>query len=163
MRLLAALFLLLAALPARAEERVLDLPTGRGENVMRVLLLAPAGPPRGALVLLAGGDGSLDMTPAGGIRNLGGNQLVRTRNAYVAAGWLVAVPDMPLDTWRGRPYSRMGAEHAAGAGLVLDDDGLAEVAGERLAEGAHLHVRGAAGRPGHHQAQRPPGQLRQGG
>ncbi len=117
-RLLLAL-LLLAALPAQAEERVLDVATGRGENVMRVLLLAPAGTPRGALVLLAGGDGSLDLTPEGRIRNLGGNQLVRTRNAYIAAGWLVAVPDMPLDTWRGRPYSRLGAEHAADLGQVV--------------------------------------------
>ena len=103
MRRLAALLavLLLAALfaggPAGAADRVVDLPTGRGENVMRVLLLAPAGPPRGALVLLAGGDGSLDMAADGSIRALGGNQLVRTRTAYVAAGWLVAVPLIGID------------------------------------------------------------------
>ena len=111
--------LLLMASPARAADRVVDLPTGRGENVMRVLLLAPAGPPRGALVLLAGGDGSLDLAPDGSIRSLGGNQLVRTRAAYVAAGWLVAVPDMPLDTWRARPYGRLGAEHAADLGRLV--------------------------------------------
>ncbi len=105
--------------PAAAAERVLNLATGRGESMLRVLVLEPAGPPRGALVLLAGGDGSLDLAEDGRIRALGGNQLVRTRADYVAAGWLVALPDMPLDTWRRRPYGRLGPEHAADLGLLV--------------------------------------------
>jgi pimeloyl-ACP methyl ester carboxylesterase len=124
MRWRLALLVLLAALPvavgpAWAEDRVLDLPTGRGENVMRVLLLAPAGPPRGAVVLLAGGEGSLDLSAEGTIRSAGANQLVRTRADYIAAGWLVALPDLPLDIWRERGNGRISAAHAADLGQLV--------------------------------------------
>ena len=118
-RLAALLLMVLAALPARAAERVLDLPTGRGETMMRVLLLAPEGTPRGALVLLAGGDGSLDLSAAGTIRGAASNQLVRTRADYVAAGWLVALPDLPLDIWRERDRGRISAAHAADLGQLI--------------------------------------------
>jgi dienelactone hydrolase len=120
MRWMATLaLLLLLARSAVAAERVVELATGRAEGHFRVLLIAPAGPPRGAVILLAGGDGSLDLSETGSIRALANNLLVRTRAAYAAAGWLVALPDLPLDIWRARPGSRVSAEHAADLGQVV--------------------------------------------
>lgn len=120
MRTLLALLLVLAlALPARADPRVVEIATGRGGAMFRVLVLAPAGPAKGGVILLAGGDGSLDLSETGAIRSLAGNQLVRTRGDYVAAGYLVALPDLPLDVWRDRGRGRIGAAHAADLGQVV--------------------------------------------
>jgi pimeloyl-ACP methyl ester carboxylesterase len=71
------------------------------------------------VVLLAGGDGSLDLSAAGTIRGAATNQLVRTRADYVAAGWLVALPDLPLDIWRERANGRVSAAHAADLGQLI--------------------------------------------
>ena len=114
---LAALLLALLQ-PQLAAAEVLTLPTGRGEATLRVLVLPPSGPPRGAVVLLAGGDGELGLTEAGTISSLAGNQLVRTRADYVAAGYLVALPDMATDSWRRRG-ARVSPEHAADLGKVV--------------------------------------------
>lgn len=58
-------------------------------------LLKPAHP-RGALVLLAGGDGRIGVGADGAIARTG-NQLVRTRAAYAARGFAVLVPDCCVD------------------------------------------------------------------
>jgi hypothetical protein len=55
-------------------------------------LLMPGGRPRGAIILLAGGDGQIGVGGDGSIAR-GGNQLVRTRRAYAARGFAVLVPE----------------------------------------------------------------------
>src|SRR5438445_11808522 len=62
----------------------------RGQRV-RAVLLKPANP-RGAVILLAGGDGRLDITPAGEITKLRFNQLVPTRALYQRSGYVTPVP-----------------------------------------------------------------------
>lgn len=47
----------------------------------------PKGKPRGSIILMPGGDGDLGITSAGEITSLTGNQLIRNRRAYVAAGF----------------------------------------------------------------------------
>ena len=56
------------------------------------VLLKPKGEPVGSLVLMAGGDGRIGVGPGGTIAR-GGNQLVRTREAYAARGFAVLVPE----------------------------------------------------------------------
>lgn len=85
MRIAVAAILLLAwAQSAWAQsERVVEIPS-RGEAI-RALLLQPA-QPTGFVILLAGGAGRLDIGSDGSVAALRGNQLVRTRAAYAAAG-----------------------------------------------------------------------------
>jgi len=64
----------------------------RGQKV-RAVLLKPANP-KGAVILLAGGNGRLDITPGGEITKLRFNQLVRTRALYERAGYVTLVPDI---------------------------------------------------------------------
>jgi dienelactone hydrolase len=64
----------------------------RGQKV-RAVLLKPSNP-KGAVILLAGGDGRLDITPGGEITKLRFNQLVRTRALYERAGYVTLVPDI---------------------------------------------------------------------
>src|SRR6266581_8484496 len=64
----------------------------RGQKV-RAVLLKPANP-KGAVILFAGGDGRLDITPAGEITKLRFNQLVRTRALYERSGYVTLVPDI---------------------------------------------------------------------
>ncbi len=122
MRLLLLLaLLLLPAAGARAAEQVVDLPTRPGQHV-RLLLDRPAGTPRGAVVLLAGGHGHLGLSPQGQIGWGEGNMLVRSRAHYVAAGFVTAVPDMGSDIpigQRGRFDYRASPEHAADIGTII--------------------------------------------
>ncbi len=67
-------------------------------------LLKPANP-KGAIVLLAGGDGSIGVGPNGTIAREG-NQLVRTRAAYAARGFAVLVPDCCVDVAAAVQYMR---------------------------------------------------------
>jgi hypothetical protein len=64
------------------------------------VLTMPKGKPRGSIILMAGGDGSLGITSTGEITRLRGNQLVRTRSNYAAAGFAT----LTLDSW-GSPAS----------------------------------------------------------
>ncbi len=75
--------------PARAAETV---------NVggVSAVLLKPKGAAVGSLVLMAGGDGRIGVGPGGTVAR-GGNQLVRTREAYAARGFAVLVPDLGVD------------------------------------------------------------------
>jgi len=63
------------------------------------VLLRPNSPV-GSVILMPGGDGSINPGPSGEINSLIGNQLVRTRNAYVAYGLAVLVADADLDLAR---------------------------------------------------------------
>lgn len=113
--------ILIFAIPAKALEVVVDIPT-RGET-MRVLVDAPdnAG---AAVVLLAGGAGRLDISASGRIASLHGNQLVRTRAAYAKAGFIAATPDIAesLKERDGgvRSGYRWAAEQAADLGALVE-------------------------------------------
>lgn len=62
----------------------------------RAVLLKPA-KPRGSVILLPGGDGHIGAGANGVITRLQGNQLVRTRQAYLAHGLAVLVADAGTD------------------------------------------------------------------
>ena len=61
-----------------------------------VVLLRPHAP-RASVILMPGGDGSINAGPGGAIGRLKANQLVRTRNAYLAHGLAVLVIDARTD------------------------------------------------------------------
>ena len=58
----------------------------------RSVLIKPASP-RGSVILMPGGSGSISAGPGGTIGSLGGNQLVRTRQSYAASRLAVLVLD----------------------------------------------------------------------
>ena len=114
---LLVLLLVASALPAWAAESVLTL-TPRSGATLRVLVDRPAAPV-GSVVLMAGGDGMLDLDAQGNIGSaLRGNHLVRTRAAYAAAGYAVFVPDVASDQRGTRGY-RFGADDANDVAAVI--------------------------------------------
>lgn len=100
LRMILLLVTLLASLavPARADEAV-QLSGGYG------LLNAPRAP-RAAVVLVPGGNGYLGIRPDGQFSALGGNQLVRTRKAYAAAGVASLVIDSGVSVASAVDYLR---------------------------------------------------------
>ncbi|MGE0717386.1 MAG: alpha/beta hydrolase [Alphaproteobacteria bacterium] len=116
---LAAALLLLANSAFAQAARVVDVPT-RGTTV-RALLLLPA-TPVGSVILLAGGHGRLDLAADVRIGWGSGNQLVRTRAAYAAAGYATLVPDIAEDlkTWDGVAQGyRFSAQHGRDLGALV--------------------------------------------
>ena len=100
-------------------EKVVEIPS-RGVKV-RALLSEPANPV-GSVVLLAGGQGILAISPDGKIGWGAGNQLVRTRAAYARAGFATIVPDAAPDmgTQKSpRNGFRWSAEHGRDIGAVV--------------------------------------------
>ena len=81
------LFLLASPLHAQTEPSVTTVQTGG----VKAVLIKP-GKPIGSIILLAGGDGRIGVGE-GGVIARQGNQLVRTRMAYVSKGFAVLVPD----------------------------------------------------------------------
>ncbi|MDI3470101.1 MAG: hypothetical protein OJF62_002164 [Pseudolabrys sp.] len=86
-------------LPAHADETI----TVGGA---RAVLIKPHGTTKGSLILMAGGNGRLDISAGGEIGSLKGNQLVRTRHAYAARGFAVLVPDATIDVATAVKYMR---------------------------------------------------------
>lgn len=113
------LLLLGAGTAARAED-VAEIPTRPGISV-RALVDLPGGA-NGAVVLLAGGHGHLQLTAGGAIGWGGQNALVRTRSLYRRAGYAVAVPDLAPDMVAGVgvvPGYRLSPAHAQDLGAVI--------------------------------------------
>jgi len=112
---------LLAALSVRAQEapRVVDIPTRAGVT-QRLLVLTPA-QPKAAVVLFAGGHGGLQLAPDGRPGWGGGNFLVRSRELFVAQGFMTIVIDAPSDRQRDPFLSgyRQTAEHVADVKAVI--------------------------------------------
>lgn len=100
---------------AIAAEKVVDLPVR--SSTQRVLIDVPANPV-GSIVPLAGGTGDLNIAENGRIGSLSGNQLIRTRANYVAAGFAVAVPDIATDLKNSRAY-RADARHGSDIAAVI--------------------------------------------
>jgi len=112
-----ALLLIATALPAWAAESMLTL-TPRPGVTLRVLVDRPAAPV-GSIVLMAGGDGVLDLDARGNIGSgLRENHLVRTRAAYVKAGYAVFVPDIASDQRGTRGY-RFTTDYANDLAAVI--------------------------------------------
>jgi hypothetical protein len=127
------------------------------------VLLRPAGNPRGSIVLLSGGDGQIGVGPDGSVA-FGGNQLVRTRQAYASQGYVVLVPEGEASVPAAvnymaqlkRPVALVGTSRgtqraargiAAGArpdALVLTSGFLSPQSGQ----GVNIHVMGVVGSPG---------------
>ncbi len=94
--------------------RVVDIPT-RASVTQRFIYIAPSGPPKASVILMAGGHGGLQITDGGGFAGGGGNFLVRTRQQFADAGLAVAVIDAPSDK-QSPPYlsgNRQRPEHRA--------------------------------------------------
>lgn len=114
-RLLPALLLWpLATLPAAAQ-KVIDLPTRPGVT-QRFLLITPDSP-KAAVVLFAGGGGSLNIRDNGDIPR-GSNFLVRSRQLFADQGFAVAVVDTPSDR-RDLNGFRQTPEHTADIRAVI--------------------------------------------
>jgi hypothetical protein len=88
-RTLAALAILSAGVGSVGAQSVTGVSVG---GVSAALLMPAGGKARGAVVLLAGGDGQIGVGPDGSLARQG-NQLVRTRKAYAARGLAVLVPE----------------------------------------------------------------------
>jgi hypothetical protein len=90
LRPMIAALLIVLAFPALADETV----TVGGAQAA---LIKPHGAAKGSIILMAGGDGLLNIGANGSIGKLKGNQLVRTRHDYAARGFAVLVPDRAVD------------------------------------------------------------------
>lgn len=103
---------------------VVTLPAHRAAQLQYVVAGPEAPQPgRGALVLLAGGDGVLDLDAQGCPRLLTGNSLVRSAPLFRAAGWATVLVDAPSDHRQedGLAAFRASAEHADDLGRVIAD------------------------------------------
>jgi len=78
-----------------AHAQVMDIATRPGVT-QRVLIIAPP-EPKAAVILLAGGNGGLQITPQGSFKYLGGNFLIRMRQAFADQGLTVVIVDAPSD------------------------------------------------------------------
>ena len=112
---------LVAFLPqagAQTVQAVVDIPTRPGVTQRLLVLTPPVA--KAAVVLFAGGNGSVQIFPNGSIKREG-NFLVRTRQLFADQGLLVAVIDTPSDRDRA-PYLagfRQTPEHAADVKAVI--------------------------------------------
>jgi hypothetical protein len=84
-----------------APERAVDIPTRPGVTQRLLLLQVPQA--KAVVVLFAGGDGGLRLTPEGDIGALRNNFLVRARRLFAAQGLSVALIDAPSDR-QSSPY-----------------------------------------------------------
>jgi dienelactone hydrolase len=117
-------FLMTAPAFAQSEKTVeID---SRGQHV-RALLLMPAGEPVGSVILMAGGNGRLDLGEDGRIWSLINNQLVYTRALYAKAGYVTLVPDLAPDLKIEKDNKadvvegyRAGAPHAQDIGAMVE-------------------------------------------
>ena len=113
----ALLGMMFPALPAFAADTLLTL-SPRPNASLRVLVDRPAHP-IGSVVLMAGGDGVLDIDSQGRIGSgLDANHLVRTRSLYAQAGYAVFVPDVAADL-KGTNNYRFGRAYAQDVAAVV--------------------------------------------
>lgn len=114
-----ASFALCGAASAQVTARVVDIPTRPGVT-QRFVYLAPERPHK-AVILFAGGNGGLQITPEGDFAGGAGNFLVRTRELFASHGFAVAVVDAPSDHQQPPFLSgfRETPEHAADIKAVI--------------------------------------------
>ena len=94
----------------------------RSGVTLRYLATPPAGQPRAAVILLAGGNGALRLSPSGSIAALGGNFLIRSRERFARHDLFVAALDAASDRQEGMDGSiRLSQQHAQDIGKVIAD------------------------------------------
>lgn len=120
---IALLLLPALAFPAPAVTTEVVTVTVRPGATMRYLALSPGGSPTVAVILLAGGNGALRLSPTGAFgSDLGGNFLIRSREEFARHGLYVAALDAASDHQGGMDGSvRLSAQHAADIGRVIAD------------------------------------------
>jgi hypothetical protein len=139
---------------------VLTLPAFADETVTvggaQAVLIKPSGAAKGSLILMAGGNGRLNIGAGGSIGSLAGNQVVRTRHAYAERGFAVLVPDANIDLAAAvkymagiaRPVTVVGTSRgtqraAEGIGAGARPDALVLTSGflsPQSGEGEHRYV-----------------------
>jgi hypothetical protein len=92
-----AIMLLLSSTPILQADETVSIGSSNA------VLLRPSAP-RASIILMPGGDGYIAAGPGGTIGKLRGNQLVRTRNAYLAKGLAVLVVDADVNLSRAVDY-----------------------------------------------------------
>jgi pimeloyl-ACP methyl ester carboxylesterase len=88
-RFAAALILASLTAPASAQSNVADVPLADGGSER--VLFAGSPSPTAILIMLAGGDGVLEISDSGTITRLGGNFLLRTRALWLGQGFAVVI------------------------------------------------------------------------
>lgn len=114
-----ALLFTIHAVISMAQEQVVDLPTRAGV-FQRMLVLTPP-EPRGAVILIAGGHGGLQISADGTIKWGKENFVVRSRQLFADRGLLVVVVDAPSDR-QSPPFlagNRQKPEHVADIKAVI--------------------------------------------
>lgn len=104
---------------ARADDRVVDIPTRAG--VTQRFLLIPSPEPTAALVLFVGGHGGLQFTEAGSPRWGNNNFLMHSARLFASQGFTVAMIDAPSDR-QSPPFLsgfRQTPEHVADVKAVI--------------------------------------------
>ncbi len=80
---------------AQSAQQVVDIPTRRGVTQRMIVISPPE--PKAAVVLIAGGDGGLQLASDGSMKWGKGNFLIRSRQLFVDRGLMVAIVDAPSD------------------------------------------------------------------
>jgi hypothetical protein len=132
-------------------------PAARADQAVQVggayaLLNTPAGGAKASAILIPGGDGVMGIKPDGTFATLKGNQLVRTRKAYLGQGVATLTIDAGVDVAAAVAYMRKVASPVA---IVATSRGSLRIAGALSAKpdavvltAAFLNdVRGAVGSP----------------
>jgi hypothetical protein len=107
--------LCLVAVAARAEQ-IVEVPTRTGIAVLALRLDVAA--PHGGVILLAGGDGNLEISTDQRLRRGRNNTLVRSRELFARRNLLTLVPDLAADLKPLRG-ARMTAKHAEDIGHIV--------------------------------------------
>lgn len=113
---LVALLLVAGGRGAAAAEELIQLPTRPGVT-QPFYLMTPPGPLAGSVILFTGGPGLLSSDRKPVLR--GKNFLIRSREKFAAAGFLVASVDAPSDHPEGLDLFRTSAEHAQDIAAVI--------------------------------------------
>lgn len=106
----------IASACARAGEELVTLPTRPGVT-QPVWVMTPSVNPIASVVLFTGGNGILGSAHRTELR--GNNFLIRSREKFAAAGFLVASVDAPSDHPEGLDFFRSSAEHATDIAAVI--------------------------------------------
>jgi hypothetical protein len=101
-----------------SNESLVTIPSTRTGVTLGFDLVVPSSTPTRIVVLMAGGNGLLSLSP-GGIGAAANNFVVRTREDYASAGFAAAVPDAPSDHPQGLDDFRATAGHAQDLGAIL--------------------------------------------
>jgi pimeloyl-ACP methyl ester carboxylesterase len=118
-----ALALLVASPSARSASTEVVVVEVRPRVTMRYLAAIPDGHPRAAVILFAGGNGLLRLSPSGSIgTDLDLNFLIRSRDHFRRRGFFVASLDVASDRQDGMNGAmRLSEQHARDIGRVATD------------------------------------------